>query len=205
MPAEQSTQGQLVAEVAVLLGAKNGASPDGVTRDSLAALTQRQLASASKKLGLVSVSKLKKDELAVQVWAAWNALLATGARLGRDQVRPADGQPARGATARRTARPERAPTPRPDQDRRVDQRRVRRDRAAPVAQVRGGPGRPAPRRTWRSSSREPWPGRSPGDTDTIASRRWRSIPTASSPTGRSWTTRSNGRGRSWGWGGQAPG
>ena len=79
MPAEQSSQGQLVAEVAVLLGAKNGAPPDGVTRDSLAALTQRQLVSASKRLGLVAVSKLKKDELAVQVWAAWNALLAQAA------------------------------------------------------------------------------------------------------------------------------
>src|SRR5687768_16828234 len=105
MPVKQSSEGQLVAEVAVLLGAKQGASPDGVTRDSLAALTQRQLVSASKKLGLVAVSKLKKDELAVQVWAAWRALLATPAAAEAE---------ADGVLAAAVSAPEARPAPQAD-------------------------------------------------------------------------------------------
>jgi hypothetical protein len=75
MAGKQSNERQLVAELAILLGANEGMSPDAVTRDSLARLTQKDLVSASKKLGLVAVSKLKKDDLVVQVWGAWTALL----------------------------------------------------------------------------------------------------------------------------------
>src|SRR6185503_398363 len=100
MPAKQSSERQLVAEVAVLLGVDKGGSPDAVTRAQVAALTQKQLVSASKKLGLGAVSKLKKDELAVEVWDAWNALLAqNGSGSGADGGRTAGVHSAPGAAS----------------------------------------------------------------------------------------------------------
>src|SRR5437773_1283001 len=76
MSLDQQTSGGSLGEVAALLGVPDAAALEGLGLESLRRRTHRQLLEVARRLGIVGLSRMTKEALAVKLWE----LLSHGAK-----------------------------------------------------------------------------------------------------------------------------